>query len=210
MQIVAAAVPVHVQHLAAGIEPGHQLAFHGGGVKFPGHNASRCDLGAVHAHWLRQVDGKPLYLLRQLLYLPVCQLCRPAQQRQTAGLDQDPAQTVVENAGQYLPIGQICGPAGLQRTLKLLLGQHRQQIQHAFPVALLPAHVSGHLKYHRPGEAILRKLNFSGAFGPKLPIPEDFPPALRPDALQGRNGGPIRFQLHQGRPQLGAVMAQGP
>ena len=46
MQIIAAAISVDIQHLAAGVKPRHQFAFHGFAVKFPGNHAAGGDLGA--------------------------------------------------------------------------------------------------------------------------------------------------------------------
>lgn len=41
LQIIAPAVAIHVQHLAAGIQAAHPSAFHGCRVKFGGDNAAR-------------------------------------------------------------------------------------------------------------------------------------------------------------------------
>ena len=208
MQIVAAAVAVHVQHLAAGIEPGHQAAFHCLFVKFPGKDSPRRHLGAVHAHRLGKRYFKRLGGPHRLFYKPVRQFPDGVLTGDVHRLGQHPAQPVVEDAGEQLRSGQRRGPAAaqfFQKDFPLHLGQ---EVQPAAPVPFFLADIPGEFKNHRPGQAVFRKLQFSLTGLHRNSVPQDFRPAVGPDTLQPYHAAPVGFQLNQGGPQPGAVVTE--
>ena len=101
-------------------------------------------------------------------------------------------------------------PAPGKLPFQCVHGHLREKIQPAEPFSPALAHVPGHFKNHRPAEAVFRKLQFSGAPGKQLSVPEDLSMAVCPDALQPRNAAPVGFQLYQRGAELRAAVAKAP
>ena len=103
LQVEAPAVAVDIQHLAAGVEPRHQAALHGSGVKFPGAQAPGGDLGLVKAAGAGDGQGKLPHLAAQGLQLPVRQLRYRLPAGYARRLAQHPPQPGMDAAGQQRP-----------------------------------------------------------------------------------------------------------
>ena len=73
LQVIAAAVAVHIQHLAAGVEAGHKAAFHGLGVELVGAQAAGGDLCLIEAAHAVDIQRKAAQQRGDPLQIGSCQ-----------------------------------------------------------------------------------------------------------------------------------------
>ncbi len=114
----------------------------------------------------------------------------------------------MEDPRKKLSGGKCCGFPPEQLGLHRLLRQLRQKIQAAGPVSPALADIPGDFEHHRARQAEFRELQLPLALAENLPVPENLGAAVGPNALQGRNPGPVGFDLDQGRAEPGAPVAQ--
>ncbi len=210
MEVVAAAVPVDVQHLAAGIKAGHQEAFHRLGVELICVNAASGDLGGIHAQGLGQTDAEVLDRPGNLVKFPVGQFRNGSAGADSGGLTEHPPQAVVENARQKFIGGEGGGSAAEQFLYQFRFFHAGEEVQNAFPVAASLAGIPGDFKDHRSTEAEVRKLNLSCGRPVQIAVVENCCVAVGPDALESGNASPGGLDLDQSRAELGTFVAKGP
>ena len=208
MQIVAAAIAVDIQHLAAGIEARGEGTFHCLAVKLAGQHAAGSYLGAVHPQRFGDFRIKTLDHVGQVLQRNIIQAGNGVVKADAGSFAQHTTQTVMDNTCEQIAAGKLSVPLGGKQLHDFFVAILGEKIDLCFPAALLPTHIPGYFKDHRAGEAILGKLQFPGASAEQFAVMQDINGAVAPYALQSDTAIPGGFQLNKSRAEVVRLVAQ--
>ena len=107
LQIVAAAVAVHIQHLAAGVQAGDQTALEGAGIELVGAEPSGSDLCLIEAAGAGDGQVKMLAGVGQRRQCLLRGVCQGEGGGEPGVLGRHLAQAAVEGAGEGLSAGEL-------------------------------------------------------------------------------------------------------
>ena len=209
LEVIAAAIAVYVQQLAAGVKARHQPALQSVGIKFRGVQPAGSDLGLVKAAGAGDGKGKMGGLPCNAPQVVPSEPSRPLIGK-TGGFADHLSQTGVAGAGKEgrslvgghgrLPLGE---PVKHLRLLPI-----GEEIEQAGEIASAGGNAAGEVENGRAAYAVLGEKYLAAIAGQHLAAPADGNAALGLHALQGPGIGGIGFQLYQRGIESRAVVAQ--
>ena len=209
LQVIATAIAVNIQHLAAGIEAGDKAAFHGFGVELLRAQTACRNLRLIEAAGACDGQDEMLRAVGDGTQIAVGQGANRLVGKTRRLADCLP-QAAVERAGEQgggfvfrHSAAALCQPIADAALIPI-----GEEVQLAHQAIAASGHRAGNIKDSRAADTVLGKENLTAIFGNDFLITKNADFGIGLHALERTGIGGVGFQLHQGGVQRCAVMPQ--